>query len=132
MKEPQWILRVTVLALQEEPLSEFGGVGGVPDAGLLNSTLNRPPPLFHFGRPSNSQEIAFLTWRGKSLAVVAAARVSGYGQGLAQDSFSSCAPPIGFRFGFALSKRRSGESPLGFERQSDAVNHADIIWNINS
>ncbi len=59
MKEPQWILRVTVLALQEEPLSEFGGVGGVPDAGLLNSTLNRPPPLFHFGKPSNSQKIVF-------------------------------------------------------------------------
>ncbi len=121
-----------MLTLQEEPLSEFGGVGGVPDAGWLNSTLNRPPPLFHHGKPSNSQEIAFLTWRGKSLAVVAAARVSGDGQGLAQDSFSSCAPPIGFRFGFASSMRRSGESPLGFGRQSDAVNHADIIWNINS
>lgn len=51
MKEPQWILRETVLALQERLLSEFGGLGGVHDAGLLDSALSRPPQLFHYGKP---------------------------------------------------------------------------------
>ena len=40
MKEPQWILRETVLALQERLLSEFGGLAGVHDAGLLDSALH--------------------------------------------------------------------------------------------
>ena len=51
MKEPQWILRETVLALQERLLSEFGGLGGVHDACLLDSALSRPPQLFHYGKP---------------------------------------------------------------------------------
>lgn len=29
MKEPQWVLRETVLALQEQLLAEFGGLAGV-------------------------------------------------------------------------------------------------------
>ncbi len=51
MKEPQWILRETVLALQERLLSEFGGLAGVHGAGLLDSALSRPPQLFHYGKP---------------------------------------------------------------------------------
>ena len=52
MKEPQWVLRETVLALQERLLSEFGGLGGLRDAGLLDSALNRPRQLFSFGKPT--------------------------------------------------------------------------------
>jgi death-on-curing protein len=52
MEEPQWLLRETVLALQERLLAEFGGLGGVRDAGLLDSALARPQQLFAYGQPS--------------------------------------------------------------------------------
>jgi death-on-curing protein len=54
MKEPQWLLRETVLALQERLLAEFGGLGGVRDAGLLDSALARPQQLFAYGQPNLS------------------------------------------------------------------------------
>ncbi len=50
MKEPEWVLRETVLALQERLLTEFGGPGGLRDAGLLSATLARPQQLFAYGR----------------------------------------------------------------------------------
>jgi death-on-curing protein len=52
MKEPQWVLRETVLALQERLLPEFGGIGGIRDDGLLHSALARPQQLFAYGQPS--------------------------------------------------------------------------------
>lgn len=52
MKEPQWVLRETVLALQERLLAEFGGLSGVRDAGLLDSALARPQHLSAYGKPS--------------------------------------------------------------------------------
>ena len=52
MKEPQWVLRETVLALQERLLAEFGGLSGLRDEGLLESALNRPLHRFHYGRPT--------------------------------------------------------------------------------
>lgn len=52
MKEPQWVLRETVLALQERLLSEFGGLSGLRDEGLFDSALARPQQLFSFGEPS--------------------------------------------------------------------------------
>jgi death-on-curing protein len=51
VKEPQWVLRETVLALQERLLAEFGGLSGLRDAGLLDSALARPQHLFAYGRP---------------------------------------------------------------------------------
>jgi hypothetical protein len=36
MKEPQWVLPATVLALQEQLLAEFGGLGGVRNEALLD------------------------------------------------------------------------------------------------
>jgi death-on-curing protein len=51
MKEPQWVLRETVLALQEQLLAEFGGLSGLRDEGLLDSALNRPTQLFNYGKP---------------------------------------------------------------------------------
>lgn len=52
MKEPIWITRKVVLATQEELLSRFGGLAGVRDEGLLDSALNRPIQLYHYGKPS--------------------------------------------------------------------------------
>jgi death-on-curing protein len=52
MKEPRWLLRETVLALQERLLAEFGGLSGIRDAGLLDSALARTQQLFADGQPS--------------------------------------------------------------------------------
>lgn len=52
MKAPEWVLRETVLALQERLLAEFGGLSGVRDEGLLDSALNRPEQLFAYGKPN--------------------------------------------------------------------------------
>jgi death-on-curing protein len=52
MKEPHWVLRETVLALQERLLAEFGGLSGLRDPGLLDSSLARPQQLFAHGKPS--------------------------------------------------------------------------------
>lgn len=42
MKEPTWLIKTVVLALQEEQLAEHGGQLGVRDEGLLDSALDRP------------------------------------------------------------------------------------------
>ena len=51
MKAPRWVLRATVLALQERLLAEFGGLGGLRDGGLFESALARPEQLFAYGEP---------------------------------------------------------------------------------
>jgi death-on-curing protein len=50
VKEPQWVLRETVLALQEHLLAEFGGLTGLRDEGLLESSLKRPRHRFPDGK----------------------------------------------------------------------------------
>jgi len=55
MKEPQWVLRETILALQERLFSEFGGLSGLRDEGLFDSALARPQQLISFGSPSLPQ-----------------------------------------------------------------------------
>ena len=52
MSEPFWLTREAVLAIQGELLARFGGLGGIRDEGLLDSALNRPLHLFHYGEPS--------------------------------------------------------------------------------
>lgn len=52
MKEPQWLLRETVLALHERLLAEFGGLRGLRDAGLFDSALTRPRWLFAYDKPT--------------------------------------------------------------------------------
>jgi death-on-curing protein len=52
VKQPEWILRDTVLALHEELLAEFGGSSGIRDEGLLASALARPENLLAYGKPS--------------------------------------------------------------------------------
>ena len=51
MKKPHWVLRETVLALQERLLAEFGGLGGLRDEGLFDSALARPEQLFAYDKP---------------------------------------------------------------------------------
>ncbi|MHA3772441.1 type II toxin-antitoxin system death-on-curing family toxin [Verrucomicrobiota bacterium sgz303538] len=50
--EPQWILRETVLALQERLLAEFGGAAGIRDQAMLESALARPEQRFAYEQPS--------------------------------------------------------------------------------
>lgn len=52
MKEPEWVPRETVLALQERLLAEFGGAAGIRDEGLLESALNRPLNRFAHEKPT--------------------------------------------------------------------------------
>lgn len=52
MKEPVWVLRETVLTLQEQLLAEFGGSAGIRDEGLLDSALVRPKTLFAYENPN--------------------------------------------------------------------------------
>ena len=53
MKEPEWVERATVLALQERLLAEFGA--GIRDENLLESALARPLiVLFTQSRASSS------------------------------------------------------------------------------
>ena len=51
MKKPHWVLRETVMALQERLLAEFGGMSGLRDKGLLDSALARPEQLLNYGKP---------------------------------------------------------------------------------
>jgi len=52
MTEPVWIDAADVHAFHEELLARFGGLAGVRDEGLLESALNRPIHLYHYGEPS--------------------------------------------------------------------------------
>ena len=52
MKEPEWVQRDTVLALQERLLAEFGGTAGIRDEGLLDSALSRPLNRFAYEKPT--------------------------------------------------------------------------------
>ena len=52
MKEPEWVLRETVIALQEQSLASFGGLAGIRDEGMLDSALSRPVNLFNYENPS--------------------------------------------------------------------------------
>jgi death-on-curing protein len=52
MKEPVWVPAEVILAIQEELLARFGGLAGLRDEGLLDSALNRPKQVFHYGSPT--------------------------------------------------------------------------------
>ncbi len=52
MSEPVWLNHQVILAIQRELLARFGGLDGIRDEGLLDSALNRPLQLFHYGEPS--------------------------------------------------------------------------------
>ncbi len=52
MNEPLWIEKAECYAFHGALLARFGGLGGIRDEGLLDSALNRPLHLFHYGEPS--------------------------------------------------------------------------------
>jgi death-on-curing protein len=52
VKDPEWVLRETVLTLHEQSLAQFGGSAGIRDAGMLDSALGRPQNLFAYGKPT--------------------------------------------------------------------------------
>lgn len=52
MKEPVWIERSALLAIQGVLIARFGGLNGIRDEGLLDSALNRPLQLFYYGAPN--------------------------------------------------------------------------------
>ncbi|MCX6854171.1 MAG: type II toxin-antitoxin system death-on-curing family toxin [Verrucomicrobia bacterium] len=53
MKEPQRVLKETVLGLHEQSLSEYGGASGIRDEGLLDSALGKPTNLYAYGSPNH-------------------------------------------------------------------------------
>ena len=58
MKEPIWLTREVVLAVQEKLLVRFGGLAGIRDEGLLDSAINRPLQSFHYGTNPSLYELA--------------------------------------------------------------------------
>lgn len=52
MKEPFWLTREIILAIQGQLLARFGGLDGLRDEGLLDSALGRPAQSFHYESPS--------------------------------------------------------------------------------
>ena len=51
MKEPVWVLRKVVFAMQEQSLAQFGGSAGIRDEGLVDSALGKPQNHFAYGKP---------------------------------------------------------------------------------
>lgn len=47
---PVWLSVADVLALHDEAMAEFGGAGGLRDAGLLESALARPRNRVAYGK----------------------------------------------------------------------------------
>jgi death-on-curing protein len=48
VKAPEWVEREIALAIHERLISEFGGMSGIRDEGLLESALARPRQLFAY------------------------------------------------------------------------------------
>lgn len=58
MKEPTWVLRDVVVAVQQMLLSEHGGLAGIRDEALLDSALSRPQNLFSYRDPVSIFDLA--------------------------------------------------------------------------
>ncbi|HTG45586.1 MAG TPA: type II toxin-antitoxin system death-on-curing family toxin [Verrucomicrobiae bacterium] len=52
MREPLWLSKILVLALHERLVSEFGGLPGLRDEGLLESALGKPKNVFAYKNPT--------------------------------------------------------------------------------
>jgi death-on-curing protein len=48
VKEPAWLTRDVILAVQDELLARLGGLAGIRDEGLLDSALARPQQVFAY------------------------------------------------------------------------------------
>ena len=51
MTEPLWLSKELIFALHERLVSEFGGLAGVRDEGLLESSLGKPQNVFVYAEP---------------------------------------------------------------------------------
>ncbi len=58
MTEPLWLDKRIALAIHEELIREYGGLGGVRDEGLLESALARPQNLAAYGDPTLAEMAA--------------------------------------------------------------------------
>jgi len=58
MIEPLWLDSHDVCAIQGEILAESGGAPGVLNEGALESTLNKPKNLYHYGDDVTLYELA--------------------------------------------------------------------------
>jgi len=47
--EPIWVRRDVLEAVHDQLIAEHGGLGGLRDAGLLDSALARPRQIHHYG-----------------------------------------------------------------------------------
>ena len=50
--EPVWLTYDAVMAIHADLIAEYGGLGGIRDAGLLDSGLARPQNIFAYGEPT--------------------------------------------------------------------------------
>lgn len=58
MMEPLWLDSHDVCAIQGEILAESGGAPGILNKGALESTLNKPKNLYHYGDDVTLYELA--------------------------------------------------------------------------
>ena len=58
MIEPLWLDMHDVCAIQGEILAESGGTSGILNEGALESTLNKPKNLYHYGDDVTLYELA--------------------------------------------------------------------------
>jgi death on curing protein len=58
MIEPLWLESRDVCAIQGEILAESGGASGILSKGALESTLNKPKNLYHYGDDATLYELA--------------------------------------------------------------------------
>lgn len=58
MKEPFWLWKEMLLSIHSELLARFGGMPGIRDDGMLESAVNRPIQVYHYGGPSSLHELA--------------------------------------------------------------------------
>ena len=56
--EPLWLDMHDVCAIQGEILAESGGTSGILNEGALESTLNKPKNLYHYGDDVTLYELA--------------------------------------------------------------------------
>jgi len=56
--EPRWLTKQMVVALHDESVALFGGIGGVRDEGLLESALDRPRNLLAYEEGSSVFRLA--------------------------------------------------------------------------
>jgi death on curing protein len=47
----RWINRSALMRLHDMGIAQFGGATGLRDEGMLDSALNRPEQLAHYGAP---------------------------------------------------------------------------------